>query len=109
MKTTMVNGQKGITLIALIITVIVMLILAGVAISVLTGQDGLFDKTVGAAEKYNQSVANETATLDNLMAQLDQYINGVPNNGGGQTPTVPDEKKKDGSWNATKSVNSPQL
>ena len=35
------NNIKGITLIALVITIIVLLILAGVSIAMLTGQNGL--------------------------------------------------------------------
>ena len=38
-------SNKGITLIALVITIIVLLILAGVAITTLTGQDGLLRKS----------------------------------------------------------------
>ena len=41
-----IYNEKGITLIALVITVILMLILAGVAISALTGDGGLFDKSL---------------------------------------------------------------
>ena len=41
----MVKKERGITLIALIITVIVMLILAGVALSAISGEGGLFRKS----------------------------------------------------------------
>ena len=47
--------EKGITLISLVLTVIIMLILAGVGISVLTNDGGLFDKTKLAADEYNKS------------------------------------------------------
>ena len=46
--------NNGITLIALIITVVIMLILAGVSISVLTDGGGLFDKTEKAAKEYKK-------------------------------------------------------
>ena len=36
-----IKGEKGITLIALVITIIVLLILAGVSISMLTGENGI--------------------------------------------------------------------
>lgn len=39
------RNQKGITLIALVITIIVLLILAGVSIAMLTGDNGLLSKT----------------------------------------------------------------
>ena len=43
------NKQKGITLIALVITIIVLLILAGVSISMLTGENGILNQASKAA------------------------------------------------------------
>ena len=43
--------NKGITLLALIITVIVLLILAGISITALTGENGLITKTISAKNK----------------------------------------------------------
>ena len=40
-KCKMFESQKGITLIALIVTIIILLILAGISISMLTGENGL--------------------------------------------------------------------
>ncbi|MBQ3145613.1 MAG: type II secretion system protein [Clostridia bacterium] len=58
----MMKGQKGITLVALIITIIVMLILVGVSISVaLNG--GLFDNARDAARKTQQAQVSEAAAL----------------------------------------------
>ena len=45
----MINKNKGITLLALIITVIVMLILAGVTLSMLFGEEGVGTKGRNAA------------------------------------------------------------
>ena len=54
------RNKKGITLVALIITIIVLLILAGIAISQLTNS-GLFEKTKLAKEKYkNAQILEET-------------------------------------------------
>ena len=44
MKLIEKNNKKGITLIALVITIIVLLILAGVSISMLTGDNSLLGK-----------------------------------------------------------------
>ena len=44
------KNNKGITLIALVVTIIVLLILAGVSIAMLTGQNGILEKA-GAAKK----------------------------------------------------------
>lgn len=64
------NESKGITLIALVITIIVMLILAGVAMSMISADGGIFTKTREATNKYNSSVFNEAKTMDDLMAAL---------------------------------------
>ena len=42
------KNQKGITLIALVITIIVLLILAGVSISMISGDDGIATQAVRA-------------------------------------------------------------
>lgn len=55
--------EKGITLIALIITIIVMIILAGVAINGLIGENGIFKATVTSAEKYEMERAREKLDL----------------------------------------------
>ena len=44
------RSQKGITLIALVITIIVLLILAGVSIAMLTGQNGILTRANDAKE-----------------------------------------------------------
>ena len=38
--------QKGITLVALVITIIILLILAGISIATLTGENGLFKRGI---------------------------------------------------------------
>lgn len=68
------KGQNGITLVALVITVIVMLILAGVAISVLTSDGGLFRRTVNAANAYEISAEHENRMLTNLINYVDTQM-----------------------------------
>ncbi len=45
------NENKGITLIALVVTIIVLLILAGISVSMLTGQNGILNRASEAKEK----------------------------------------------------------
>lgn len=68
------KGQKGITLVALVITVVVMLILAGVAIAAVVDGDGLFNRTRDAAEAYNEAGQDENQLLHNLMNYIDQQF-----------------------------------
>lgn len=51
------KGKRGVTLIALVITIIVLLILAGVALSALTGDSGILNNAEKAKE--NTEIANE--------------------------------------------------
>lgn len=62
--------QKGITLIALVITIVVLLILAGVVISQFTGPDNIIDKSKDAKSQYEQSERNEEKALNELEALI---------------------------------------
>ncbi len=66
------NKEKGITLIALVITIIVLLILAGVAIATLTGDNGILTKAVNAKDKTGRAEVIENAKLDILAIQSDK-------------------------------------
>ena len=68
------KGQRGITLIALIITVIVMLILAGVAITAVAGTDGLFTKSQTAADTYQTKVNEETKLVQQLINAFNNHV-----------------------------------
>ena len=67
-------AEKGITLVALVITVIVMLILAGVAISTIAGQDGLFGDVINSTTKYNEAVSKEDNQYKSLQNLLQNYM-----------------------------------
>ena len=55
--------QRGITLIALVITIIVLLILAGVTIATLTGKNGILTRASEASEKTEEAGAKEQVQL----------------------------------------------
>ena len=57
------NKQKGITLIALVITIIILLILAGVSIAMLTGENGILKKAQLAKEITDQKQEEENDIL----------------------------------------------
>ena len=57
------KNQKGITLIALVITIIVLLILAGVSIAMLTGENGLLTKAGTAKSQTNEAEAKEAVQI----------------------------------------------
>ena len=64
--------NKGITLIALVVTIIILLILAGISISMLTGQNGILNRAAEAKEKTQ--VANEKETVN--MAAMEALTEG---------------------------------
>lgn len=66
-----INDSIGITLVALVITVIVLLILAGVAISAIVGENGIFTKAKLAADKYNNAMLEEQQLIYNYTDILD--------------------------------------
>ena len=59
MKEKITQKNKGITLIALVITIIVLLILAGVSIAMLTGQNGILTQAQKAKQATEESAENE--------------------------------------------------
>ena len=91
--------MKGITLIALVITIVVLMILAGVSINTVLGDDGIIKKAKEAAEATKRASAEEEMnrlvleyqlasndeTLENFLQEkvTEGRINGVTDNGDG--------------------------
>ena len=63
--------NSGITLVALIITIIVLLILAGVAVSIGTNRDNMFEKANETKTEWNEKSAQE----DNIVNEIFSMIN----------------------------------
>ena len=68
--------NKGITLVALVITIIILLILAGITISSLTNT-GLFAKAKEARDKTQNAAENQAKTLNEYEDELNKYISGT--------------------------------
>ena len=74
------KSQKGITLIALVITIIVLLILASVSIAMLTGNNGILQKAQTAKESSAEAEGEEKINLAILAVKtqtnggFDQYL-----------------------------------
>lgn len=66
----MFKNQKGITLVALVITIIILIILATVAISFAFGDNGL----VTRAEDAEQYYLNDTKYTEGSIANLEEYL-----------------------------------
>ena len=72
MKKTFKNS-KGITLVALVITIIILLILAGISISALTNT-GIFQKAKNAKQKSEDAELDQNTKLDEYENEIDKYI-----------------------------------
>ena len=86
------NKNRGITLIALVITIIVLLILAGVTIAALSGDNGILTKAKEAKEKTEQAQKEEEKTLSNMESILNNTstfnnVNTEDTNTAGAMPT----------------------
>ena len=73
----MIRKNKGITLIALVLTIIVLLILAGVSIAMLTGDNGILSQAQRAKNETNESAKNEQLDLAKQDDFINESLNGV--------------------------------
>ncbi len=95
MKYWLLKKEKGITLVALVITIIVLLILAGVSIATLTGDNGILTKASKAKEETEAASRKEQDDIEEILSTLDDY------EGGSLEGLTKDQK--------VKYVNSPRL
>ncbi len=70
--------NKGITLIALVVTIIVLLILAGISIAMLTGQNGILNRATEAKEKTRVAQEDENEKLQGYEKIINQYAEDLP-------------------------------
>lgn len=64
------NVEKGITLVALVITIIILLILAGISISALSGDNGLLKRAMEARDETGKAINEENKTLEDIDSFL---------------------------------------
>lgn len=69
------ENAKGITLVALIITIIIMLILAGVVVSLTLGENGLFKTAKNAARNYTDEAVSERNQIDEIRNFVSNELN----------------------------------
>lgn len=94
-----IRKESGITLIALIITIIILVILAAVSIRAVYNM-GILGQAVNGTKKYAQGAVEENQMLDetgrlleNTLAKLNNIQGGSSENGGGNNPPSPTVKK----------------
>ena len=72
----MLRKEKGITLIALAITIIVLLILAGVSLMALS-DSGIIGRAQNAASSYERASTKEDSSLDVVSEKLSSLISSI--------------------------------
>ena len=92
------TNQSGITLIALVVTIVVLLILAGITISLVFSDNGIIKKAQEAVEKTNQAIINEQERMNELADYMESMINSI---GEESAPEVPKRWEYDEERNVT--------
>ena len=82
--------EKGITLVALVVTIVVLLILAGVSINLVIGENGLINKAKEAADATRQAAINDQIEINSLYDELAGQL-GESSGGSGGTGEAGDE------------------
>lgn len=75
----MLKSSKGITLVALVITIIVLLILVGVTLSIVMNGN-IIGQAQNAVNTYDDQSKNESQKLNWLSDEFQKYINNIPTN-----------------------------
>ena len=83
------DKNRGITLIALVVTIIVLLILAGISIAMLTGQNGILNRAQEAKEKTETVQEDENQKLQGYEDIINKYRD-LPKEEG-TTPYLPND------------------
>ena len=89
------KSQSGITLIALVVTIIVLLILAGVAITLSIGENGIFKRAGDAADVWENATKNEQKEMSGVADIIDNINAG--------------NNASSGNYDKEKKVNAPAL
>ena len=79
------KNNQGVTLIALVVTIVILIILAGVSMSMVLGDNGIFTQAKTAANKMTSAEANTQEAMKELQNEIEQNIN---------SPTAPELKEE---------------
>ena len=71
------SNQKGITLIALVVTIVVLLILAGVSVNAIFSENGIIKRAKDAQNKMDQATQNDLDSINELNNWIDGKTNGT--------------------------------
>ena len=81
------KNNKGITLVALVVTIVVLLILAGVSINLVLGNNGIIAKAKDAETKSAEASQNDLKGMNGLVSEMEGALAGNDGAGGSGTGT----------------------
>ena len=96
-KKKLKKGNEGITLVALVVTIVVLLILAGISLNLVLGQNGIISRAQDARNQTAQAKVNTEKAINSLTDEMEAYVKGNEggsgNNGGNNGGTPADLSK----------------
>ena len=98
--------NKGITLVALVVTIVVLLILAGVSINLVLGNNGIIAKAKDAETKSAEARENDLKGMNSLIEQMESTLNGSANGGKTEPETVPYLPSDDFHYDTSTSIDT---
>ena len=98
--------NKGITLVALVVTIVVLLILAGVSINLVLGNNGIIAKAKDAETKSAEASENDLKGMNSLIEQMESTLNGSGNGGKTEPETVPYLPSDDFHYDTSTSIDT---
>ena len=107
----MLKNKKGITLVALVITIVVLLILAGVSINLVLGNNGIIAKAKDAETKSAEASQNDLKGMNGLVSEMEGALAGNGSTGSGnggklEPETVPYLPSDDFHYDTSTSVDT---
>jgi len=100
------KNNKGITLVALVVTIVVLLILAGVSINLVLGNNGIIAKAKDAETKSAEARENDLKGMNSLIEQMESTLNGSGNGGKTEPETVPYLPSDDFHYDTSTSIDT---
>ena len=100
----MLKNKKGITLVALVVTIVVLLILAGVSINLVLGDNGIIAKAKDAETKSAEASQNDLKGMNGLVSEMEGTLNG--NSGKTELETEPYLPSDDFHYDTSTSVDT---
>ena len=97
----MLKSKKGITLVALVVTIVVLLILVGVSINLVLGDNGIISKAQEGKTKSAEASENDLKGMNSLIDEMETVLNG-----GNTEETVPYLPSSDFHYDTSTSVDT---